>query len=60
MFPLNDRPRDYSVTETCILLGVSPPTVYRLLNRGELAGYTVGRSRRITFESIEKLRNGRR
>ncbi len=50
---------DLSVVETCALLGVTPPTIYRLLNRGELDGYKVGRSRRITGESIARLRAGK-
>jgi len=54
----NDLPGDLSINEACSILGVTPPTIYKLLNRGELAGYKVGRSRRITRESINKLRRG--
>lgn len=53
-----DARRDLSVQETCSLLGVTPPTVYKLLGRGDLKGYLVGRSRRITAESVQRLRNG--
>ena len=51
-------PHDLTVLETCEILRVTPPTVYRLLHKGQLDGYTVGRSRRITRESLEKLRGG--
>lgn len=50
--------RDYSVTEVCSILGVTPPTVYKLLNRGTLTGYKVGAHRRITNESVDLLRSG--
>ncbi|MFC1797103.1 helix-turn-helix domain-containing protein [Pseudomonadota bacterium] len=44
--------------EVCNLLRCSPPTVYRLMARGKLRSYTIGRSRRITSESLDKLRRG--
>lgn len=50
---------DLSVTETCAVLSVTAPTIYKLLARGELKGYTIGRARRITGESIQRLREGR-
>ena len=53
-----DAGRDFTIVEACTLLDVTPPTIYKLLNRGELKGYKVGRARRITFESIQKLRAG--
>ena len=53
-----DQPRDLSVQETCAVLGVTPPTIYKLLAKGQLEGYLVGRARRITSESITKLRGG--
>lgn len=53
-----DTTRDYSVTEACTRLNVTPPTIYKLLARGELDGYKVGRTRRITSESIQRLRSG--
>lgn len=49
---------DLTVQETCAILRCTAPTVYRLLERGELKSYTVGRARRITQESLEKLRRG--
>lgn len=51
-------PRDMSVNEACAILGVTAPTIYKLLAKGELSGYLVGRSRRITGESIARLRSG--
>jgi excisionase family DNA binding protein len=50
---------DLSVQETCHILGVTPPTIYKLLGKGDLKGYTIGRSRRITGESIQRLREGK-
>lgn len=49
---------DYTVTETCTAINTTAPTVYKLLNQGILEGYKVGRSRRITRESVERLRSG--
>ncbi|MFC1696242.1 helix-turn-helix domain-containing protein [Pseudomonadota bacterium] len=49
---------DLTVMEVCNLLRCSPPTVYRLMARGKLRSYTIGRSRRITSESLDKLRRG--
>lgn len=51
--------RDRSVNETCAILGVTSPVIYKLLARGDLTGYKVGRSRRITFDSIQRLRSGK-
>lgn len=52
--------RDLSINEVCAILNVSPPTIYKLMNRGELESYLVGRARRITRESIERVRKGGR
>jgi len=49
---------DLSVVETCALLGITAPTVYKLMGRGELDSYKVGARRRITAESLQKLRRG--
>jgi len=48
---------DCSVTETCKILSFTPPTIYRLINKGLLDSYKIGRSRRITRESIDRIRN---
>ena len=50
---------DLSVTETCAILNVTSPTIYKMLGRGELEGYKAGRSRRITRESVQRLRTGK-
>ena len=50
--------RDLSVSEVSGMFGVTNPTVYKMLARGELDSYKVGRAQRITAESIERLRNG--
>ena len=54
--PAFDPYPDYSVTQVCTKLNVTAPTVYKLINTGKLDSYTIGRSRRITHESIERLR----
>lgn len=54
----NELPQhDLSVSETCSLLNVTSPTVYKLMAHGKLDSYSVGRSRRITYESVARLRN---
>ena len=50
---------DLTVQETCAYFKVSTPTVYRLLEQGKLESYTVGHSRRITQDSIQRLREAR-
>lgn len=42
-----------SVAETCIQLGVSKWTLYRLMQEGELASAKVGRRRLIPLRAIE-------
>ena len=49
---------DLTLQETCALIKCTAPTIYRLIERGELKSYKVGRVRRITFESVATLRNG--
>jgi len=51
--------RDPTVTEACTIFNCTPPTVYKMMNTGKLESYTVGRSRRITSESIERVRQGK-
>ena len=44
-----------SVLESCEYLGgISRPTLYRLLGRGELSSFGVGSRRFITKESLDK------
>jgi len=54
----HEKQGDYSIVDACAILNVTPPTIYKMLNRGELKGYKAGRSRRVTRESIGRLRSG--
>lgn len=49
--------QDFTVQEASALFKVTNPTIYRMLNEGRLKGYVIGRSRRITFESVQALRD---
>ena len=51
--------RDLTIQEACEVFRVTPPTVYKMMNTGKLDSYTIGRSRRITHESIQRLRHQR-
>jgi excisionase family DNA binding protein len=51
--------QDFTVQEASTLFKVTNPTIYRMLNQGKLKGYVIGRSRRITFESVQALRETR-
>lgn len=52
-------PPDLTVKETCEVLRVTAPTVYNMLRQGRLESYMVGRARRITHESVQRLRQGK-
>jgi len=41
--------------ETAKLLRVDPKTVLRMLRRGDIQGFTVGRITRVKTESVERL-----
>ena len=41
--------------ETARLLRVCPTTVLRMVQRGDLQGFTVGRITRVKTESVERL-----
>lgn len=57
---MNDNSnRDFTVMEVCEQIKTTPPTVYKLLREGKLDSYKVGRSRRVTHESIARLRQGK-
>ena len=49
MMPLLTR------SETAKLLRVCPATVRRMVQRGELDGFSIGRITRVKTESVEKL-----
>lgn len=57
---LFDPDRDLSIAEVSSVLNVTNPTIYKMIARGELDSYKVGRSRRITQESVRRLRSGGR
>ena len=51
----------YTVKELAELLQVTPTTIYRLMNRGELAYHQVGRAKRFSREDVEEyLKRARR
>lgn len=53
-----EKTRDLSVNDVAGIFGVTYPTVYKMIARGELDSYKAGRSRRITAESVDRLRSG--
>lgn len=48
----------YSVDQTCIALGVSKPTVYKLIEQGRLRTVSVGRRRLIPATELARLLEG--
>ena len=48
--------QDLTVSQVCQVLQVSHPTIWRLVKKGMLHKYNVGRSARIRIESVTKLR----
>lgn len=55
---MHSNQQDYTVDSLAILLSVSRPTIYKMINTHKLRTYKVGRCTRITAESVEKLRAG--
>jgi excisionase family DNA binding protein len=53
------KAQDFTVQEASALFKVTNPTIYRMINEGRLKAYLMGRSRRITFESVKALREAR-
>lgn len=49
---------DYTPEAAAERLNCCRATIYRLIDRGVLQSYSLGRARRITTESLERLRNG--
>jgi excisionase family DNA binding protein len=47
-----DLQPDPTIRETAAALRVAAPTIYKMLAQGQLDSYTIGRSRRITRESL--------
>jgi len=58
---MNDlkKVQDFTIQEASALFKVTNPTIYRMLHEGRLKSYVIGRSRRITFESVQALREAR-
>jgi len=50
--------RDYSMREAAARMRVHVATLYRMLERGELRTYRVGKSRRVSTEELDRIRNG--
>lgn len=53
-------PRVYTIEEVAEVLKVNPRTVNRLLERGELVGFKVGRLWRVSQEALEAYTRGAR
>lgn len=51
--------QDFTVQEASALFKVTNPTIYKMINEGRLKTYLIGRSRRITHESVQLLRQER-
>lgn len=51
--PLDSFPTLLTPLEVMDILGVGKNTVYRLLNSGELQGFRVGKSWRVTANSLQ-------
>ena len=52
------KPSDFSIEEARRFLSCARSTIYSLLKSGQLQSYRIGRTVRITSESIERLRSG--
>lgn len=52
-----DRPAQYTITGAAAALGLSRPTVYRMLKAGDLQLNTAGR---IAADDIDRIISGRR
>jgi excisionase family DNA binding protein len=51
--PRSVEPLNYSINETCALLGISRPTVYRLHRQGVLIIHKIGNRSLITAEDVD-------
>lgn len=45
----------YSVAEAAAVLRISRPTLYRLISRGDLATFTLGRRRLVSHQALADL-----
>ncbi len=55
VWPPPDRREYYTIDQTAGHLGISRETIYRMMNRSELAWLTIGRRRWIPHHEIERL-----
>jgi len=53
--PVGVSPLTVSIAHARVMSGLSIPTLYRLIKRGELDTVTVGRRRLVKIESINRL-----
>jgi len=52
----NERPREfYTVSQLAELLQLNEMTIYRMVNRGELACYTIGRTKRFKRSEVDEF-----
>jgi excisionase family DNA binding protein len=52
----NERPREfYTVSQLAELLQLNEMTIYRMVNRGALACYVIGRSKRFKRSEIDEF-----
>ncbi len=51
-------PKAYTIEEVAEILKVNPRTVNRMLERGELRGFKVGRLWRVSQEALEAYMRG--
>lgn len=54
ILPYQGEPLGWSVTDAARMLNCSRPTVYRLLQKGQLDCYRIGEDQRVTTESIRR------
>jgi len=52
--------RDFTIQQFAHSLRVSLPTVWKYIGRGEIHAYKLGRSVRIPYEELERIRNDNR
>ena len=57
--PAEDKPAEVLTVDQAVkALGVSRPTVYKLIESGELPAYKKGRSWQISAEAVARRANG--
>lgn len=51
---------DFTVGEFAQILSVSLPTIWKFIGRGDISAYRLGRSVRIPFEELARIRESNR